>query len=134
MGARESSETESLEPETGGEQVNFTVNIEDSETVIAMRGDRDTAVIVRSASGERIYLPPEDFQREADRSTDSPYQGAHDDSPYRGTQRDSPYQGVESDSPYQAARQSLPSEGLVPTADGYRIRHPEPVTDVRVLR
>ena len=134
MGARESSETETLESESRDGRVNFTVNIEDGETVIAMRGDRDTAVIVRSASGERIYLPPEDFRREAERSTDSPYQGAHDDSPYRGTQRDSPYQGAESDSPYQAARQSLPSEGLVPTADGYRIRHPEPVTDVRVLR
>jgi hypothetical protein len=143
MDAHERDETDAREPETEDEQVNFTVNIEDGATVISMRGDRDTAVVVRSASGERIYLPPEDFQREADRSTDSPYQGAHDDSPYRGTQRDSPYQGVESDSPYQgvesdspyqAARQSLPSEGLVPTADGYRIRHPEPVTDVRVLR
>ena len=107
-----------------------------------MRGDRDTAVIVRSASGERIYLPPEDFEREATVDDDGPYQSAQDASPYRGTQRspyqgsdgDSPYQGVESDSPYQAARQQLPTEGLVPTADGYRIRHPEPATDVRVLR
>jgi hypothetical protein len=134
MGARESEETDERGSEAEEERVNFTVNVEDGETVIAMRGDRDTAVIVRSASGERIYLPPEDFQREAERSTDSPYQGAHDESPYRGTQRDSPYQGVQSDSPYQAARQSLPSKGLVPTADGYRIRHPEPATDVRVLR
>ncbi|WP_144902790.1 DUF7510 family protein [Halobellus captivus] len=132
-------------------RVNFAVNVEGGETVITMRGDRDTAVIVRSASGERIYLPPEDFEREAERhdgspshgvGDDSPYQRAENDSPYRGSAqespyrgtRDSPYQGVESDSPYQAARQSLPSEGLVPTADGYRIRHPEPVTDVRVLR
>ncbi|MDQ2054045.1 MULTISPECIES: hypothetical protein [Halobellus] len=127
----------SAEPDSGSsgadEQVNFAVNIEGGETVITMRGDRDTAVVVRSASGERIYLPPEDFERDAVRRDGSPYQSAQDDSPYRGT-RDSPYQGIQSDSPYQAARQSLPSEGLVPTAEGYRIRHPEPVTDVRLLR
>ncbi|WP_049988014.1 DUF7510 family protein [Halobellus rufus] len=146
---------------TDDPRVNFAVNVEGGETVITMRGDRDTAVIVRSESGERIYLPPEDFEREAERrdegphrgvdgdspyqraeGDDSPYQRAEGDasqggrgqsSPYRGS-RDSPYQGVDGDSPYQAARQQLPSEGLVPTADGYRIRHPEPVTDVRVLR
>jgi len=134
MGTNENTETAEREPEEAAQRVNFSVNVEDGATVITMRGDRDTAVIVRSPSGERIYLPPEDFQREAEPKTDSPYQAAHDESPYRGTQRESPYQGVESDSPYQAARQSLPSEGLVPTADGYRIRHPEPVTDVRVLR
>lgn len=134
MGAREKSEADGDGPEAEGQRVNFSVNVEDGGTVITMRGDRDTAVIVRSASGERIYLPPEDFQREAERQSDSPYQPAPDESPYRGTERDSPYQGIESDSPYQPARQSLPSEGLVPTTDGYRIRHPEPVTDVRVLR
>ncbi|RLM57676.1 hypothetical protein DVK02_07355 [Halobellus sp. Atlit-31R] len=115
------------------ERVTFAVNVEDGETVITMRGDRDTAVIVRSASGERIYLPPEDFERDAARRDGSPYQSAAEDSPYRGA-RESPYRGIRGDSPYQAARQSLPSEGLVPTADGYRIRHPEPATDVRVLR
>jgi hypothetical protein len=47
---------------------------------------------------------------------------------------DSPYQGAETDSPYQAAGETTLSEGLSATADGYRIRHPEPVTDVRVLR
>lgn len=125
------------------ESVTFSVNIEDGQTEITMRGDRDTAVIVRSESGERIYLPPEDFQRgarERDDSpyqsaqSDSPYQPAESDSPYQSAQSDSPYQSADSDSPYQPARQSLPREGLVPTADGYRIRHPEPVTDVRVLR
>ncbi|MGQ4557016.1 DUF7510 family protein [Halobellus sp. GM3] len=124
------------------ERVNFAVNVENGETVITMRGDRDTAVIVRSAAGERIYLPPEDFDREASGRDDSAYQSdrddsayqpAHDESPYRGA-RASPYRGVEDESPYQAARQGPPKEGLVPTADGYRIRHPEPATDVRLLR
>lgn len=149
----------------GGDNVTFSVTIEDGETVITMRGDRDTAVIVRSTSGERIYLPPEDFDRAASvdssadgDATDSPYQSASSDSPYRGVPTDSPYQstssdpptatdspyqraessspyqGAGSDSPYQAVGETTHSEGLSPTADGYRIRHPEPVTDVRVLR
>jgi len=128
------------------------MTIEGGETILTMRGDRDTAVVVRSDSGERIYLPPEDFDRDAPRSDDSPYRSAAADSPYDGLrtdssyqpaatdspyqsgESDSPYQGAESDSPYQAAGETTQSEGLSPTADGYRIRHPEPVTDVRVLR
>lgn len=159
----------------GGGSVTFSVTIEGDDTVITMRGDRDTAVIVRSASGERIYLPPEDFDRQAPGGssshadatdspyqsaptdspyqgmsvdspyqsregsdqptpTDSPYQRAASDSPYQGAGSDSPYQGAGSDSSYQASGETTHSEGLSPTADGYRIRHPEPVTDVRVLR
>ena len=145
---------------SGDDTVSFSVTIEDGETVIRMRGDRDTAVVVRSASGERIYLPPEDFDRTPSGSggaspsagadspygglrtdspyqsapTDSPYQGAGSDSPYQSLPTDSPYQGAESDSPYQAAGETTLTEGLSATADGYRIRHPEPVTDVRILR
>jgi hypothetical protein len=126
------------------EDVEFTVEITDGETLIEMTGDRDTAVIVRSPSGERIYLPPEDFQRPPETS-DSPYQSARSDSPYQSAaQSDSPYQSArsdspyqsaaQSDSPYQSARQQFPEEGLRSTRDGYTIRHPEPVTDVRVLR
>ncbi|MBB6645403.1 DUF7510 family protein [Halobellus ruber] len=158
------------------EPVSFSVEIEDGETVITMRGDRDTAVVVRSASGERIYLPPEDFDRDAPGSregragetdgsegsepdspyqsaptdspyqsaptdspyqsvrTDSPYQSAPTDSPYQSAQTDSPYRGIEDDSPYGGSGEPTHGEGLSATADGYRIRHPEPVTDVRVLR
>ena len=153
----------------GDDSVSFSVTIENGETVITMRGDRDTAVVVRSDAGERIYLPPEDFDRDARANaagsgvtpadspyqsapTDSPYQSAptdspyqtagtdgpdqerRDDGPYQSAESDSPYQGAESDSPYQAAGETPQGEGLSPTADGYRIRHPEPVTDVRVLR
>ena len=171
----------------GDDSVSFSVTIENGETVITMRGDRDTAVVVRSDAGERIYLPPEDFDRDArasaagsgatpadspydgvgtdstyqsaptdspyqsappdspyqtagtdgpdqERRDDGPYQTAESDSPYQGAESDSPYQGAESDSPYQAAGETPQGEGLSPTADGYRIRHPEPVTDVRVLR
>lgn len=144
----------------GNDSVSFSVTIESGETVITMREDRDSAVIVRSDAGERIYLPPEDFDRDARANaagsgatpadspyqsapTDSPYQSAPTDSPYQtaGTdgpdqerRDDNPYQSAESDSPYQAAGETPQGEGLSPTADGYRIRHPEPVTDVRVLR
>jgi hypothetical protein len=125
------------------EDVEFTVEITDGETLIEMTGDRDTAVIVRSASGERIYLPPEDFQRPPETSdspyqsarSDSPYQSARSDSPYQSARNDSPYQSASrDDSPYQSARQQFPEEGLRSTRDGYAIRHPEPATDVRVLR
>jgi hypothetical protein len=125
-----------------GEDVEFTVDIVDGETLIEMTGDRDTAVVVRSESGERIYLPPEDFQRPPQTSdspyqsarNDSPYQSARDDSPYQSARNDSPYQSARDDSPYQSARQQFPDEGLRSTRDGYAIRHPEPVRDVRVLR
>jgi hypothetical protein len=126
------------------EDVEFTVEISGGETLIEMTGDRDTAVVVRSESGERIYLPPEDFERPPT-TGDSPYQSARSDSPYQSASRDdSPYQSARSDSPYQSAsrddspyqsaRQQFPDEGMRSTRDGYAIRHPEPVTDVRVLR
>lgn len=133
------------------DDVEFTVEIKNGETVIEMVGDRDTAVVVRSASGERIYLPPEDFERPVGRSDspyqtvreDSPYQAVRDDSPYQTARSDSPYQGPRgdspylpsrSDSPYQSARVQVPEEGLRSTEFGFLIRHPEPVTDVRLLR
>jgi len=107
------------------EDADFEVEVVDGRTEITMVGDRDAAVVVRSASGERIYLPPEDFDRPA--GSDSAYQTVRDS--------DSPYQSVrDSDSPYQSARTAMPREGLVGTADGFRIRHPEPVTEVRLLR
>jgi hypothetical protein len=108
------------------DDVSFDVTVEDGTTLITMAGDRDAAVIVRSASGERIYLPPEDFDRPA--GQDSPYQSVR--------RADSPYQSVrDSDSPYQSAPTSaMPREGMLSTPDGFRIRHPEPVTDVRLLR
>ena len=118
------------------DDIEFSVEIVDGDTLIEMAGDRDTAVIVYSESGERIYLPPEDFQRPPETS-DSPYQSAsRSDSPYQSASRsDSPYQSAaQSDSPYQSARQQFPEEGLRSTRDGYVIRHPEPATDVRVLR
>ena len=178
--------TRSHQESADGNPVSFSMEIRNGETVITMRGDRDTAVVVRSDAGERIYLPPEDFDRDAPSGrdadsapadspydgvgtgsssqapTDSPYQSAPTDSPSQSAPTDSPYQSAPTDSPsqsapadspyrgagdagsrgqdtgddspYQPAGEAPRGEGLSPTADGYRIRHPEPVTDVRVLR
>ena len=112
----------------------YTMTVREDETELVVEGDRDAAVVVRSASGEQIYLPPEDFNRS--RSDDSPYQAARDDSPYQAARSDSPYQSARDDSPYQSARGGGSGRrlGITPTADGFRIVHPEPVTDVRILR
>lgn len=118
--------------ESDGDDVSLEVRIEDDHTDIVLEGDRDAAVVVQSASGERIYLPPEGFDAPVD--ADSPYQSAAPASPYQRTTGDSPYQSATDDSPYQSARQRMPEEGLRATATGFRIRHPEPVTDVRLLR
>lgn len=102
--------------------VSFNMNIRDGRTEIRVSGDRDTAVIVRSMSGtEKIYLPPEDFDREAERG-----QSAYD-SPYRSGS------GAQ-DSPYDTHPDAGSVTGLEPTADGYIINHPEPVSDVQFLR
>ncbi|WP_435064688.1 DUF7510 family protein [Halobaculum sp. EA56] len=136
--------------------VSVELDIADGRTTVVVTGDRDAAVVVRSASGERIYLPPEDFERppasEDARQdaygtgpgpADSPYQSVSDspyqsvsDSPYQSPGRsDSPYQTAgDSDSPYQRGGPADESLGLEPTADGFRIVHPEPVTDFRLLR
>lgn len=104
------------------EKVDLDMNISDGQTEIIVSGDRDTSVIVRSKSGEKIYLPPEDFDRDPEDMT--PY-----DSPYDAGS------GAE-----EGAYQTHPDanttavKGLQPTADGYRIVHPEPVTDLRFLR
>lgn len=103
--------------------VSVEMRVEDGRTTITVSGDADPAVIVRSASGERIYLPPEEA---VEPDADSPYRPAEVE--------DSPYEGVPTDSPYAAARQSPATLGLTPTANGFRIVHPEPVTDFRILR
>jgi hypothetical protein len=103
------------------EAVQFDMEVDDGRTRIRVSGDRDTAVIVRSDSGERIYLPPEDFDRDPEPD---------------GTAYDSPYRSGSGgrDSPYQSSADAGSVSGLEPTASGYLIVHPEPVTDVRFIR
>jgi len=114
---------ERLETDGAGAErpVSFKMDIRNGRTEIRVSGDRDTSVIVESASGEKIYLPPEDFEREPETGQttyDSPYHSGS------GAQ----------DSPYQTHPDAESVTGLEPTADGYLIIHPEPVTDVRFLR
>lgn len=111
---------------SGGEHatgpVEVDVDIEADRTVVTVSGEREAAVVVYSDSGERIYLPPE---AEADDGTD-PYRPGGGDSPYRGDRGEQ--------TPYGSSRHSDSSVGMTHTADGFRIHHPEPVYDLRLLR
>ena len=105
------------------EDVDIDTHVTADRTVIEVSGSRDVAVVVRSADGERIYLPPEDFDEPVE---DSPYA-----SPYT-----SPYQsaGAREDdgTPYRGAVES--TRGVVETVAGFRISHPEAVTEIDVYR
>ncbi len=118
------TKTETVEP------VSFDMEIAGGQTTITISGDRDAAVVVRSESGERIYLPPEDFDRPPESANQGPYTSPYS-SPYS-----SPYESASSpyDSPYESARDPSPTVGMEPTANGFRIVHPEPVMDLRLLR
>lgn len=115
------SQAPGAESDGGDDSVDFDMTIADGRTEIRVSGDRDTAVIVRSPSGEHIYLPPEDFDRPPESGRRTPYESPYESASGAG------------DTPYRSAG-STRATGLEPTADGYRIVHPEPVTDVRFLR
>lgn len=120
------------------ETFDCTARIVDGKTEITITGTREAAVVVRSESGERIYLPPEGF--DADVDMDSPYQSVPDDSPYQSVPDDSPYQSVPDDSPYQSVRDDSPYQsirrgpGVTKTSDGFRIVHGEEVSEYCVYR
>jgi len=99
-------------------EVDVDARITEDRTVIDVTGTRDVAVVVRSDGGERIYLPPEGF-----------------DDPVGGSPYTSPYQGAGAggeESPYGGATGS--TRGVMETADGFRVTHPEPVTEFDVFR
>lgn len=111
--------------------VEFSAVVRDGRTEITVEGTQAAVVVVESASGERIYLPPDDFQEseelETSGSEDSPYQSARRASPYQSSRGgDSPYEGASDPSD----RQQL---GLRPTPTGVRIVHPEPVDNVELF-
>ncbi|MFB6244197.1 MAG: hypothetical protein ABEH80_08860 [Halobaculum sp.] len=120
--------------------VDVQVTIEDGRTVVGIEGEREAAVVIKSASGERIYLPPEDFDQPPGRregaygSADTPVSDA--DSPYDSPRSaDSPYESaVVDDSSYQRAGGVPDREGVHSTPDGFQVVHPEPATEFRVLR
>lgn len=117
------SERSSPDDPPDEQSVTLTMEIQNGRTEIRVSGDRDTCVVVQSQSGETIYLPPEDFDRPAGSGSN----GSTYDSPYEagsGSQK----------SPYTTGHNPDSVTGLEPTADGYVVVHPEPITDVRFLR
>jgi hypothetical protein len=111
------------------DDVDFDVDITDGRTEITLEGQQDAVVIVRSESGERIYLPPDGFEEEPSAADQSPYQGVRSESSYQRAEQ-SPYESSQQSS-YGASRNS---PGIHPTRTGYRVVHPEPVTELRLLR
>jgi hypothetical protein len=110
------------------EEFDCETHVEESRTRIRITGTQEAAVVVRSEGGERIYLPPEDFEKQTEAS---PYQSVQDDSPYQSVQDDSPYQSARDDSPYQSLARG---PGVQKTANGFVISHPEPITEFHVFR
>ena len=101
------------------DEINVDARVTEERTVIDVVGTRDVAVVVRSESGERIYLPPSDF--------DEPVSATPYTSPYQGSG------GVDGEeSPYRGGSGS--TRGIIETADGFRITHPEPTTEFDVYR
>ncbi len=122
---------------TDDTEVSVELTVADERTVIDVTGEREAAVVVWADGDQRIYLPPEDFDDPPRRdgaygTADSP---VADDSPYDGPRADSPYESaVVDDSAYQRAGDVPDSAGRHSTADGFRIVHPAPVTEFRLLR
>lgn len=114
------SEQPEADNTTDEQPVTFELKIRNGQTEIRVSGDRDTAVVVQSESGEKIYLPPEDFDRPAREQT------AYESS-YRP-------EGHSQESPYDTGPDADSTVGLKSTTDGYLVVHPEPTTDVRFLR
>jgi len=108
--------------------VSVEIDVEDGRTLVVVSGQRTAAVVVESESGERIYLPPEEPGED-----DSSYRPAGQSSYGSGDDSD-PYAGIREEGPYDSGRRVTPSVGMNPTTNGFRIFHPEPVTDVRLLR
>ena len=114
--------------EAPADDVSIDVDIEDGRTLVVVTGEREAAVVVYSESGERIYLPPEDHVED-----DSSYRPA-DQTSYGSDEGGDPYAGIREEGPYDSGRRVTPSMGMNPTPNGFRILHPEPVHDIRLLR
>lgn len=123
--------------------VSIDIDVLEDRTVVAVRGTRDAALVVESDGEEQIYLPPEGFDEDPDLArapADSPYEGSPPaDSPYEGLGRSgSPYEssdaGGSAGGDATGRGSSRPILGVQETADGFRVVHPAPVQDVRLLR
>jgi hypothetical protein len=119
------SDSETVDEES---EFEYTTRIEGDNTIIDVTGYSDVAFVIQSASGERIYFPPEEMGQQSKDDRDSPYQSR--DSPY---QSDSPNQSA--DSPFQSSDDSETStRGVSQTRTGFRITHPEPASEITFFR
>lgn len=100
------------------DEIDIDTRVTEDRTVIDVSGTRDLAVVVRSESGERIYLPPEQFDEPV---SSSPYTSSYQGSGVDG--EESPYGG-----------ESGSTRGMIDTVDGFRVTHPEPATEFDVYR
>ena len=101
-------------------EVDIDTHVTNDRTVIDVNGTRDIAVVVRSESGERVFLPPESF--------DEPVEASPYSSPYQSSYARSD----ETESPYREAPEN--TRGVIETADGFRILYDESVTEIDVYR
>jgi len=111
-------------------EVGFEARIRNGRTILTITGKRDVAVIVQSRSGERIYLPPED----AVSGDDSDFSGGPYQPGLSGPDEDdeSDDDSSQTETPYD--RTGELGMGRSDQISGSRIVHPEPATDVRLLR
>ncbi|MFB6128673.1 MAG: hypothetical protein ABEJ47_02815 [Halorhabdus sp.] len=99
-----------------------TTEIEPDRTVVVVEGTRDVAVVVNSAAGERVYLPPAAPEGEersgAGTDADSAAEAVPTESPYEGVPTESPYDGIAADTPYTRLSADS-SDDAVPTESPY---------------
>jgi len=98
----------------------FEMRTVDGRTILDFEGRRSVAVVVQSDEGEEIYLP---HARSDDGGGGPPssYQPADDDD------------STGPPSSYQPAPAADAATGRTATSGGFRIVHPDPITDVRVI-
>jgi hypothetical protein len=124
---------------------NVETTVTADRTVVRYTGGDAAAVVLRSAGGERIYLPlvgeAEDEGEDEERATpyggespgESPYSGAGTAGDGTSGKGATPYSGGSPGvSPYGG--DEGPEPGIHAIANGFRVVHPEPAKDVRVLR
>ena len=112
------------------DEVGFVAKVRNGRTILTITGKRDVAVMVESRSGERIYLPPEDAVGKADSDfSGGPYQPGLSGRDDEDESDDDPRQ---TETPYdRTGGLGMGQSGRIP---GSRIVHPEPATDIRLLR
>ena len=103
--------------------ISVDTQIEEGRTEISVSGTQEMAIIVESASGEQIYLPPEENSTVPEEGPYQPTGGGQD-----------PYEGISDESPYDHRRQQEMPVGMQPTKNGFRIIHTEPVTSMSFIR